>query len=67
MTKIGILTVLLRVLDFLLEFFLLRFDFFPPPVTAPGSPRMIQTQRCVALVKGARSPGDVVWMYHQII
>ena len=23
------------------NFFLARFDFFPPPLTAPGSPRMI--------------------------
>ena len=23
------------------EFFLTRFDFFPPPLTAPGSPRML--------------------------
>ena len=32
---------LLRLLDFSSpEFFFARFDFFPPPLTAPGSPRM---------------------------
>ena len=36
------------VLDFSsLEFFLARFDFFAPPLTAPGSPRMDQV-----LIKG---------------
>ena len=35
------------------NFFLARFDFFPPPLTAPGSPRMIRSANTMSGLKSS--------------
>ena len=70
---------LLRLLDFSSpEFFFARFDFFPPPLTAPGSPRMFAilnkqghiingnipvALRCVTFFSHTSEPTSVLFSY----